>query len=127
VADVSDRPWSEVSRASYPTAAEYCAACVIDENAAGASKTKSRCKLPVYEPAHIGGRLNRNAVHAAADRLVQTRGGVAATLAERQAAARRLVALFAVIGEAPPHSLTMLAGSGVGQPPATDSWGVLEP
>jgi hypothetical protein len=127
VPDVSDRPWSEVTRASYPTAAEYCAACLIDRNPAGDAKTKTRCKLPVYEPLRMGGRLNRNAVRAAADRLVATRGGVAASPAERQAAARRLVALFAVIGEAPPHSLTTLAGPDAGQPPATDSWGALEP
>lgn len=125
--DVSDRPWSQVTKASYQTAAEYCAACIIDENAAGRPKTKSRCKLPVYEPAQLGGQLNRNAVRAAAERLVQSRGGLTVSDAERRDAARRLVAFFAVIGEAPPHSLLVLAGTDGVQAPATGSWGVLEP
>ena len=125
--DISDRPWSGVTRASYPTAAEYCAACLIDENEQRDPKTKSRCKLPVYEPQEMGGRLNRNAVHAAADRLVRASGGVDASLGQRQAAARRLIELFAAIGEVPPRALTALAGPGVPQPPATGSLGVLGP
>jgi hypothetical protein len=127
VTGVSDRPWSQVSKASYPTAAEYCAACIIDENAVGDPKAKARCKLPVYEPVHLGGMLNRNAVRAAAERLVQTRGGMTLTAAERQAAAQRLVACFAVIGDAPPGSLLALAGRDGAQEPATGSWGALEP
>ena len=125
--DISDRPWSGLTRASYPTAAAYCAACLIDENVAGDPKTKSRCKLPVYEPPDMGGRLNRNAVRAAAERLVMQRGGVQAPLAQRQAAARRLIDLFGAIGEAPPRSLTALAGPGAPQPPATGSWGTVDP
>jgi hypothetical protein len=124
--DVSDRPWSRVTKASYGTATEYCDACVIDENAAGRPKTKRRCKLPVYEPEHLGGLLNRNAVRAAADRLVQSRGGLTVSAAERQTAAKRLVALFTVIGERPPHSLIALAGTDDVQVPATGSWGTLE-
>src|ERR1700689_71616 len=127
MADVSDRPWSEVHKSSYATAAEYCDACVIDENAPGRPRTKSRCKLPVYEPQQLGGRLNRNAVRAAAERLVQSHGGLMMSAAERQVAAKRLVAFFAVIGEAPPHSLIELAGADGVPAPATGSWGVLEP
>jgi hypothetical protein len=125
--DISDRPWSGVTRASYPTAAEYCAACLIDQNAAGDPKTKSRCKLPVYEPPEMGGALNRHAVRAAADRLVAAQGGVQAPLADRQSAARRLLELFVAIGEAPPHSLTELAGRDAPQPPVAGSWGALDP
>ena len=125
--DISDRPWSGVTRASYPTAAEYCAACLIDQNPLGNPKTKSRCKLPVYEPQAWGGRLNRNAVRAAADRLVQSRGGVDAPLAERQDAARRLIELFVAIGDTPPRSLTALAGPAALQPRATGSWEVPDP
>jgi hypothetical protein len=125
--DISDRPWSGVTRASYTTAAEYCAACLIDQNPSVAPKTKSRCKLPVYEPRALGGRLNRNAVRAAADRLVRARGGVEASLAERQAAARSLIELFQAIGDPPPRSLIALAGPVAPQPPATGSWGVLDP
>lgn len=125
--DISDRPWSGVTRSSYPTAAEYCAACLIDQNAVGDPKTKSRCKLPVYEPRALGGRLNRNAVHAAADRLVRTRGGVEASASERQTAARRLIELFGEIGDPPPRTLVALAGSSAPQPPATGSWEVVVP
>jgi hypothetical protein len=126
VTDISDRPWSEVTKASYATAGEYCDACVIDENAPGVTKTKSRCKLPVYEPELLGGHLNRNAVRAAAERLVQSRGGPAVSAEVRQGAAQRLVTLFAVIGETPPHSLIAIAGDGV-QAPAAGSWDAPEP
>lgn len=54
---VSDRPWSGISSASYANAAEYCAACLIDENEPGDTHSKARCKLPVYEPQRLGGRL----------------------------------------------------------------------
>jgi hypothetical protein len=81
----------------------------------------------VYEPRQLGGLLNRNAVHAAAERLVQSRGGLTASTSERTAAAQRLVTLYAVIGETPPHSLIALAGSDGVQAPATGSWGTLEP
>jgi hypothetical protein len=73
VTEISDRPWSQVTKASYRTATEYCDACIVDENIPGRPKTKSRCKLPVYEPEQLGGLLNRNAVRAAAERVVQTR------------------------------------------------------
>jgi hypothetical protein len=125
--DISDRPWSQVTKASYGTTIEYCEACVIDENAPGRPKTKSRCKLPVYEPERLGGLLNRNAVRAAAERLLQSRGGMTLSAAERQDAAKRLVALFTVIGEQPPRSLVTLAGTDGVQAPATGSWGALEP
>lgn len=112
--DISDRPWAGISRASYGSAVEYCAACVIDENQPGQPKTKSRCKLPVYEPQRLGGLLNRNAVHAAANRLLRTRGGVEAPAAVRRAAAIRLLQLYAEIGDPPPRSLGVLAGATAG-------------
>ena len=107
--DVSDRPWSGITRASYATAAEYCAACLIDENEQGYTHSKARCKLPVYEPQSLGGRLNRNAVHAAATRLVRQRGGVDAPLAVKKRTAQRLVELYGVIGDPPPQALRRLA------------------
>lgn len=110
VTDVSDRPWSGVTRASYANAAEYCAACLIDDNAPGELRAKSRCKLPVYEPQRLGGRLNRNAVRAAANRLVRATGGVDAPPEQKRAAADRLVHLYREIGEAPPRALLELAG-----------------
>ena len=108
--DVSDRPWSQVTRASYATGDEYCAACLIDENAPGDPKRKSRCKLPVYEPDTLGGRLNRHAVRAAADRLLRRQGGVDAPDPLKQSAARRLLRLYSEIEERPPRGLGVLAG-----------------
>lgn len=57
----------------------------------------------------------------------RARGGVEASLAERQAAASRLIQLFQVIGDLPPRSLIGLACPVAPQPPATGSWGVLDP
>jgi hypothetical protein len=116
VTDVSDRPWSGITSASYATAAEYCAACLIDENELGSTHSKARCKLPVYEPRRLGGQLNRNAVHAAANRLVRERGGVQAPVAVKQAVARRLIELYDVIGDPPPRSLRDLAAGGPRRP-----------
>ena len=127
MSDISDRPWSQVTKASYRTATEYCDACIIDDNVPGRPKTKSRCKLPVYEPKQLGGLLNRNAVRAAAERVVQSRGGLAVSATERHDAAKRLAALFAVIGEKAPPSLVALAGTDGVHAPATGSWGALEP
>jgi hypothetical protein len=109
MSDVSDRPWSVITSASYATAAEYCAACLIDENELGFTHSKARCKLPVYEPRRLGGQLNRNAVHAAANRLVRERGGVQAPLAVKQAVAQQLLDLYGVIGDPPPRALRLLA------------------
>jgi hypothetical protein len=59
----------------------------------------------------MGGLLNRNAIRAAAERLVAARGGVVASQELKRVAAERLVALFAEIGETPPPSLEALASS----------------
>ncbi len=109
VSDISERPWSEVTSASYPTAAEYCDACLIDENELGCTQSKARCKLPVYEPRRLGGQLNRNAVHAAANRLVRVRGGVQAPAAVKRTVAQRLLELYGVIGDPPPRALRLPA------------------
>jgi hypothetical protein len=106
---VSDRPWAGISRASYPSADAYCAACVIDENPAGSRRVKALCKLPVYEPPAMGGLLNRRGVRAAADRLLRSRGGVDAPQPVKVAAARRLLRLYAGLGERPPAGLAALA------------------
>ena len=109
VTDVSDRPWSQITPASYATAAEYCAACLIDENERGYQQAKSRCKLPVYEPPRLGGHLNRNAVHAAANRLVRRRGGLDVPDAVKWRVAVRLLELYEQIGDRPPPALRRLA------------------
>ena len=104
---VSDKPWSKFSAADYATAAAYCSASLVDLNEAGREKTKGSCHLPVYEP---GGALNRNGVHAAAARLAGAGGGVAIPPAAKTAAARKLVRLYAEIGEDAPSSIRKLAG-----------------
>lgn len=103
---VSDKPWGGFSAADYSDA-EYARACLIDQNAPGATKVKGKCKLPVREPS---GALNRNGVHAAAAALAGARGGVQASPAEKAAAARKLKALYREIGEQPPASVARMAG-----------------
>lgn len=103
---ISNRPWSNVTPADYPTAEAFCRACLIDLNPPGEEKTKTLCKLPVYEP---DGDLNRNAVHAAAAALAGARGGVQAPAAAKRRAARRLIRLYRQLDEEPPESLRRLA------------------
>ena len=108
MAKVSDRKWSEIGESDYEDADEFCAACLLDLNS-GEDKTKEKCKLPVYEPKKLGGRLNRNAVHAAANVLAGARGGVDAPAKEKQKAARKLVRLYGELGEDPPEAIEKLA------------------
>jgi hypothetical protein len=100
---VSDRPWSMFSESDYPTAADYCRASLIDENPAGGQKTKAMCHLPVREP--NGGPLNRNGVHAAAQRLGMT--GVSP--AAKAKAARALIQIYGDLKEDPPESVRRMA------------------
>lgn len=103
-ATVSDAPWN-FDDSDYKDAETYCAACLIDLNA-GEGKIKGACKLPVKEP---GGKVNRNGVHAAAAVLAGGRGGVDAPAEAKQAAARKLVRLYADLGEVAPPSIKRLA------------------
>lgn len=105
---ISDKPWGSISESDYKDAEQFCKACLIDTNEPGKPKTKSACKLPVREPS---GALNRNAVHAAASALAGARGGVAAPLAEKRKAARKLLSLYAELKEEPPESIKRLAGA----------------
>jgi HK97 family phage major capsid protein/HK97 family phage prohead protease len=101
VPSVTDKPWDGSS--SRFTDQEYARSCVLDRGAS-VSNAKERYSLPVREP---DGTLNRNAVHAAAQRIAQVSapGDVVA------AAARALVALYRQLGEQPPESLAKLAGA----------------
>ena len=110
MAAVSDKPWENISESDYADADDYCDACLIDLNPSGEEKTKERCKLPVYEPKKAGGKLNRNAVHAAAVVLAGGRGGVKAPKDAKEKAARKLVKLYKELDEDPPDSLRKLAG-----------------
>ena len=57
----------------------------------------------------MGRRLNRNAVHAAAQVLAGARGGVDAPREQTRRAARKLLSLYKEIGDEPPESLRDLA------------------
>jgi hypothetical protein len=76
----------------------------------GTRRARRAARLPVYEPQRLGGQLNRNAVHAAANRLLRERGGVQAPVAVKRAVAQRLLDLYGVIGDPPPRALRLLAG-----------------
>jgi HK97 family phage prohead protease len=98
---VSDAPWN-FAESDY-TPDQYARACLIDTGE-GAPESKSRYLLPVREPS---GELNRNGVHAAAERLDQTQGVAADKKAN---AARRLITLYHEIGDGPPPHLEAMAG-----------------
>jgi hypothetical protein len=105
---VSDREWGTISESDYEDAEDYCKASLIHGHGASGKATKGTCKLPVYEPKQLGGKLNRNGMHAAASVLAGGRGGVNASAEDKQAAARKLVELYKKIGEEPPDSLREL-------------------
>lgn len=103
---VSEKPWSDITPASYANPNAYCAASLIDLNQG--EKSKALCKLPIKEP---GGAINRAAVHAAAAVLAGGRGGVQAPQDQKVKAAKRLVSIYrSDLKEDPPESLLRLAG-----------------
>jgi hypothetical protein len=102
---ISEKPWSNITAADYPTPAAYCEASLIDLNT-GRDKAKGNCKLPIYEP---GGALNRAAVHAAAAVLAGGRGGVDAPPDAKRAAARKLVSAYRQLEEDAPDAVKRLA------------------
>jgi hypothetical protein len=100
---VSDKPWSSFSDSDYSDS-QYARACVLDRGP-GAGSAKQRYGLRVREPS---GALNRNGVHAAAQRLGSVKG---ASAAAKHVAARKLVALYhSQLKETPPDSLLRAAG-----------------
>lgn len=97
---VSEKPWSDYTAADY-SPEQWHAACLIHQHD-GAPTSKGQCKLPVRTPT---GTVNRNGVHAAAAALAGARGGVDASDAEKAAAAKALLGLYAKLDEEPPVSL----------------------
>lgn len=79
---IVDRPW-DGSASRYADTAAYCAACLIDDNPAGADKTQAMCHLPIKEP---NGDININAVRNAMARVMQ----VQTSSANKSAARTRL-------------------------------------
>jgi 2'-5' RNA ligase len=100
----SDKPWSQFTQADY-TPEQWRKACLIHEDPAEGQDpdAKSLGKLPVAEP---DGTLNRNGIHAAAGRL----HAVSSSAEMKQAAAKKLVALYRQMDEEPPDSLLAEAG-----------------
>lgn len=84
----TEQTW-DGSASRWATAADYCDACVIDDNPPGAEKTKALCHLPIREP--DSGDVNVNAVRNALGRLPQ----VASSAAKKEAARQRLERLLA--------------------------------
>lgn len=99
----SDTPWSNFKPSDY-TAQQWARACLIDtEN--GDKDSKDRYKLPVREPSGV---VNRNGVHAAAQRFGQLEG---IPPDKKSKAARSLVTLYRTeLAETPPDSLLSAAG-----------------
>lgn len=100
---ISDKPW-QYSEADYTPDQWYRATLVHIPPAGGQDKTvKSLNKLAVREP---DGTLNRNGVHAAAQRF----GQVQAPADLLRQAARELMQLYNELGEDPPQSIMDAAG-----------------
>ena len=101
----SDKPWDGAA-SGYASTEAYCAACVLDLNPPGTpgeKKTQDQCHLPVFEP---GGALNKNALSAAAGRLMQTK----VSPDDKKAAARKLKRLYAEAKMDVPDSVKRVAG-----------------
>lgn len=103
---VSDTPWGQFSDSDYSDA-QYERACVLDRKVCGGDwpdkPPKTRCSLRIREP---GGALNRNGVHAAAQRFGQTE---ACAEAKAQAAAKLRTA-YRELDEEPPDSIKASEG-----------------
>lgn len=97
---VSEKPWSDYSKADY-TPEQWHAACLIHQHE-GAPTSKGQCKIPVKTP---NGVVNRNGVHAAAAALAGARGGVDASSEEKASASKALLRLYSQLDEEPPDSL----------------------
>lgn len=105
MAEFSYRAWGPIKESDYETAEEFCSACLIDLNPPGKDKTKQLCKLPVKEPKKLGGKVNWNAVVAAAAALAGARGGVNAPKEAKVKAARKLLQFYRAAKKEPPESL----------------------
>lgn len=104
-----DTPWTAPSLADFGgNVADYCAASLIDENAAGAAKVAGLCKLPYKRKADAP--VNQGALRAAAGVLQGARGGVQASPAAKKSAAAKLVRLMNEAKMTPGDGLTRMAG-----------------
>jgi hypothetical protein len=105
-ASISDEDWD--GDAGRFTPEQYRRSCLIDTGE-GEEDSKDRYKLPVREP---NGTLSRKGVHAAAAALAGARGGVHASDAQKQSAARQLLRHYNELEENAPPSIVKMAGKG---------------
>ncbi len=107
---ISDKPWGAITAADYADAGDYCDACLINMNDGQREGwIKDKCKLPVREPAKMGGAINRNGAHACAAVLAGARGGVQAPSADKRKAARKLATMYHGMNEQLPDSVRRMA------------------
>lgn len=92
--------WGDIKESDY-TVEQWHRACLIHQHQ-GPPTSKAQCKLPVRTPT---GALNRHGVHAAAAALAGARGGVNASRAEKEAAAKALVSHYKELDEQLPKTL----------------------
>lgn len=109
---VSNRPWSDIRDGDYADAVDYANSCLINDNTGPAqSWTKDKAKLPVREPASMGGKLNRNGCHSAAAVLAGGMGGLKGVSPDDKRKAAKLLARYyrSWLKEPVPPSLKQLA------------------
>jgi|MudIll2142460700_1097286.scaffolds.fasta_scaffold213515_2 hypothetical protein len=108
--DLSPKPWGDITEADYADAGDYCDASLVNLNEGPRARwSKGACHLPVREPKAQGGRVNRNALGAAAAALVGARGGVNLPPEAKRQAARDLVRLYVQADLTPPDALARMA------------------
>jgi len=101
----SDEAWN--SPESDLEADQFCSVCLVDLNAPGETKVKTKCKLPVRNTP--GGPYNKAALRNAAARIFQMSG---VPPSEKKAAARKLVRLMREAQIETGDSILRLAGMG---------------
>lgn len=103
----STKAWSQFKESDYPTANDFCRACLLDENPSGREKTKDRCRLPIREP--NAGPVNLNGIRAAQGALLGARGGVKLPAEQKKKAARKLIQVMREHEIEPAEGLVKLA------------------
>jgi len=102
---VDETPWSNYKESMY-SGEQWHNACLI-HNHSGTPTAKAQCKLPIKTP---NGVVNRHGVYSAASVLAGGRGGVFATSAQKNSAARSLIHIYGQMGVTPPPSLKLKHG-----------------
>lgn len=118
----TDKPWDGAASGYMDTGA-YCAACLIDLNKPGETKTQANCKLPVQEP---DGTYNKGAIRNALARISQLKGVPAADLSAAKTKLAKLAKQAGIGEESASNSKSSAHGAvrgkkmSEGQPPAAE-------